>query len=200
MNRFALLAVITFAVRTLAADPPVPTAAGPAVGYGQVVVKDDKVVLALRQLDMVSTAEVRTVTEYQTVTRNTPQGLVTEKVPVTKAITVTVLKPQGWRTVHLPLDAKGVSITDTAGEDIPALKLAGLLAKETPVLVAVNDAPDKQYLLTTKPGTVIVVVPTALLGHGVAAGTPDDERFPPGFRPGIVRPVPRVIIQPPAPK
>ncbi len=195
MKRLALLAVIALTPLAPAGDPPVPTAAGPTVGYGQVVVKDDKVVLALRQLDMASTAEVRTVTEYQNVTRNTPQGLVTEKGPVTKAVTVTVLKPQGWRTVHLPLDAKGVSVTDTAGEAIPDLKLAGLLAKETPVLVAVNDAPDKQYLQTTKPGTIIVVVPTALLGHGVAAATPDDIRFPPG-----IRPVPRVIIQPPAPK
>lgn len=195
MKRLALLTVITLAAPAVAADPPVPTAAGPTVGYGQVVVKDDKVVLALRQLDMVSTAEVRTVTEYQTVARNTPQGVVTEKVPVTRAITVTVLKPQGWRTIHLPLDAKGVSITDTAGEAIPDLKLAGLLAKETPVLVAVNDAPDKQYLQTTRPGTVIVVVPTALLGHGVAAA-PVPELNP---LPGI-RPVPRIIIQPPAPK
>jgi len=199
MKRLLLLAAlaVTVPAAPAAEGPPVPKGAGPAVGYGQVVVKDDKVVLALRQLDVIVTTEVRTVTEYQTVTRTTAQGDVTEKVPVTRSVAVTVQKPHAWRPVHLPLDTAGLTVTDAAGEALPALKLADKLAKETAVLIAVTDPPEAHYLQTVKPGTLIVVAPAALLGLGTAAES-NPRPAPPGIRP-LIRPIPRVIIQPPAP-
>jgi hypothetical protein len=107
----------------------------------------------------VPVTEKRTVTLYETVTKTVGGRTVVEMVPVQREVTVTVMKPKGWREVKLDAAAEGVSAHDTAGKPVAADKLPGLLAKETPVLVSGAGPVDPFHLLTAKEGTLVLVVP-----------------------------------------
>lgn len=120
--------------------------------------------VTLRMLSVVPAEAKKKVTVYEPVTKVVNGKQVVEAVPVDREVTVTVMKPTGWRELRFGTAYKGVMIHDAAGKPVPADRVAALLAKEVPVLVsATGESVDPFHLLTAKADTLVLVVPLHLL-------------------------------------
>jgi hypothetical protein len=118
--------------------------------------------ITLRVVATAPAIATKKVIEYRAVIKEVNGKQVTEQVPVEREVPITVMKPTGWREVKIGTGEKGVSFHDTAGKPVAADKVVTLLAKEVPVLVAAEPI-DPFHLLTTKEGTLVLVVPPHLL-------------------------------------
>jgi uncharacterized protein YkwD len=116
------------------------------------------------------------VTAYARATREGDAVLLTLKLarPTTRPANG-ILKPTNeWRDVKLKLGAPGVLVLDTSNKPVATPRVAQLLQKDTPVLVAASGTLDSFHLLTTKETTLIVTVPPDVLSPWDAA-PPDQE-------------------------
>ena len=144
---------------------------GPPPSYALAVMKDGKLLLK----------EVLLVPEYREEKRTRTVTVGQRQVPQEYTVRVVMYRPvQRERRIEKP------RFFDTAGKEVAADRLAGLLKHETPILVTKDDRPlDPFYLRTVKEGTLILVQP-APAGPGVA---PVPEPIP-GPRPDTAPPPP----------
>jgi hypothetical protein len=76
---------------------------------------------------------------------------------------ISVLKPTPGPVVEVPLEGTLVSVVDLKGKSVAPNRVAQVLKKDTAVLVSITGAVDPYFLQTTKPGTLVVLLPANLL-------------------------------------
>lgn len=130
----------------------------PSLAMAKASTADGKTTITLKQLVPVCVCEPRTVTE--SITRMVDGRPIVETVA--KTVMVTVCKSE-WRSQTVNVAGKGVSVHDTAGNPVTKANLASLLAKETAMLVSVNGPVDPYHLQTTKPNTLVIVIPPPVM-------------------------------------
>jgi hypothetical protein len=69
----------------------------------------------------------------------------------------------GWREINVGVDGFEVVVLDLNGKLVRGDRLLHLLAKEGPLLLSTSGRVDPFYLQTTKPGTLIAIVPPDLV-------------------------------------
>lgn len=165
MTRFALFAALVLLSAPALAQPPGPPGLG---GITIIDAKADKGKLAWteyvavpvqKEVERVVVANGKQVTVKQTVT-------VHEVVPVTKAV-----------------ELKGLKVTDAAGKEIDADKVAERLKEATPVVLASGALPAKHRALF-KDTTLFVEplpppAPKGPAGAGAAPALPPEPPAPP---------------------
>jgi hypothetical protein len=202
--RFALMIALLAAVPLLAADEPkLPGSANqPSVALASATESDGKVTLKLRVTEVSAAIEKKTLTVYQTVTKLVDGKVVIEQVPLQQEVMVTVMKPARWREVKLTVGDKGVEVRDLAGKEVPAAKLAGLLEKETAVLLSSSGTVDPFYLQLAKEGTLVVIAPADRVMTGPGGLITPQLPLAPGAGPapiGLTPPAPPPLPTPPTP-
>jgi hypothetical protein len=106
-----------------------------------------------------------------------PEGGGPKGAPKSVAIT-----QDGWKEVTLTIDDKQVVVLDAQGKMVDRKTLPGRIKGRTPVLLALDGRPEPFDLQTTKPDTLIVVVPMDRML--VAQGGPREGGLPSPGRPG----------------
>ena len=163
--RILTLALAMFlASATCAEEPKLPAnMTPPMTAFARAEADGSAVIVTLKLVNSVPQTGMRTVTDYVTVQKNVGGKVVAEKVPVTKTVTYTIMKPLGWREVKVDAADKGISFTDAAGKPIAPEKLVKMLSKDTPVLVSTTGPVDPFHLLTVKKDTIVIVAPPQVL-------------------------------------
>ncbi len=147
-----------------AAEPKLPASMSqPITAYAKATPDGNTVIVTLKLVNSVPQTANRTVTDYVTVQKTIGGMVVTEKVPVTKTVPYTFMKPLGWREVKVDAADKGISFTDAAGNSVAPEKLAKILSKGTPVLVSTDGPVDPFHLLIVKENTIVIVAPREVL-------------------------------------
>jgi hypothetical protein len=88
-------------------------------------------------------------------------------------------KPLIWMESTAAVEPKGVRVVELNGKAADSEGLPKRLAAFTPVLLAHDEMPDAHYLQTAKEGTLLVIVPSGVLGGGLswkAVADPTEEK------------------------
>lgn len=95
-------------------------------------------------------------------------------VQVTKCRNVHMLQP-----VDVDLGTAGASVISAEGKPVAPEDALKRLAKQTPVLLSQGGPPDPYFLLTTKPRTLILILPMPKPQPGAVPAPPRGSTFPP---------------------
>lgn len=151
--------LLVFVHVSSAAEPEFKSVAPPTLMMASSTGGPDGVWLHVRKTVFVPTpVEVRVETPV-TLQEIVNGRIVERKSKVTETHITTMMKPTPHDVVVVPLTCSDVTIVDLAGKPIDPKRVPQMLKKETAVLVSFSGPVDPFHLQTTKPGTLVVLMP-----------------------------------------
>lgn len=187
VRRTALFLALAFGVVASAQEPSIPTPKHlmPPFTALATATKTKKVQVTVRLPSVVDRFAKESAKKAVTSVVKTADGkIATVQRFETYERVVRTDAPGPLRSVTLP--APDVRVRTTNGAIVPIGKLPTLLAKETPVLLGLDKTFDPYHLLTTKPDTLVLLVPDTkvfpeLTGASDSTASPDPiVAFPEG--------------------
>lgn len=183
MRGLAILTVVLFATATGAQGPPRPkTDKDKEPAYAPM---PPEVVLATAVGDKgeihvdVRVTKYVTYTESVEVIKKVDGKDVKSLVPVTKTRSVSIMEAKKF-----DLAKEGTSVITADGKPLKLEDAIKRLEKKTPILISFGGPPDPFYLQTTKPDTLILIMPAPQLGVPAVTGGP----MPPKVAPTPLKP------------